>query len=178
MSTSSISRRYAQAIFDIANEADAKLKASIHEGVDALAAISTDVQMYDLLTNPRVSATQQVAVLSAAVGGLPGELERLCSLLCHRGKSILLPEISEIYNEMRREADAVVMVNVSAATPLDNATQKELAAAISLETGKQACLSTDVDESLIGGMVVRIGDRRIDCSLRGKLAGLRRAIAA
>ncbi|MFQ5355188.1 MAG: F0F1 ATP synthase subunit delta [Mariprofundaceae bacterium] len=175
MSTRAISRRYARALFDLANEGDA---AVLEKGLSELAEAVADKELVALLGNPRFSSEVKVNVLTRVVKGLNAELTNLVGLLCQRDKVMLLPEIVQIYEDLKREFEAEAIVKVASATRINAELQARLAKVISDDLGKKVRLELSEDKNLIGGMVIRIGDRQIDHSLRGKLEGLRRAVAA
>jgi F-type H+-transporting ATPase subunit delta len=103
----------------------------------------------------------------------------LVTLLCERGKASLLGEINDIFVELVRESEASVVATVIVATKPDEATKKKIEAAVSGIAGKKKVqLEIVEDKQILGGLIVNIGDRQIDGSLRGKLEGLRKAIAA
>jgi F-type H+-transporting ATPase subunit delta len=106
------------------------------------------------------------------------EISRLNNMLCSRGKATLLPEIAELVNGMVAQAESSVDVDVTSAVALTPESQKALASELSSETGKKAHLIMHTDKSILGGMIIRIGDRKIDCSVRGRLDGLKRTIVS
>lgn len=175
MSTRAISRRYAQALFDLAREGNA---AVFEKGLNHLAAVAADERVVAVLSNPKLPAAVKAEVLTQAVKGLNSELTNLVRLLCQRHKAVLLPEISQVYAELKREAEAEAVVKVTTATRISAALQARLAKVISDDLGKKVRLELSEDKNLLGGLVIRIGDRQIDHSLRGKLEGLRRAVTA
>lgn len=176
MSTRAIARRYAQALFELASEQ--RHIDAYRQGLHALAQVVANSEVERLLSDPKVDDTAKARVLTTAAKPLSKELQRLVALLCQRGKAVLLPEIYEVFAELEREAAAEAEVEVVTAIPIEDALQKKLQQAIAREVGRKVQLKTRVDADLIGGMVIRIGDRRIDRSVRGRLEGLRRALAA
>jgi len=173
MSSIAISRRYATALFDLSREG-----VDLSAGLSALAEVASLKEVQGFLDLPGATPEQKVKVLSKAVGSISDELARLVTLLCERGKASLLPEINELFEEMVRAAEESVVATVVVAVKPDAETKKKIHAAIADVAGKKVQLDVVEDKELLGGMVVNIGDRQIDCSLRGKLEGLRKAIAA
>ena len=174
MSSLAVSRRYARALFDLSQEG-----VEVAKGLASLAEVAAVKEVHTFLELPNVSAEKKVAALGKIVGSLSKELERLAVLLCERGKASLLPEINEIFAEMVRDSEASVVATVVVATKPDAETKKKIEAAVSGLAGKKRVqLEIVEDKEILGGMVVNIGDRQIDGSLRGKLEGLRKAIAA
>ncbi|GAV20852.1 F-type H+-transporting ATPase subunit delta [Mariprofundus micogutta] len=174
MSTSQISRRYARALFDLISEGT-----NVREDLAAVAAVASEAEVAALLVSPEypVSLKQQV-IIKASGGKISAEIERLVALLAERNKVALLPEIADMVDEMIHQAESELEADVTVASSMDEALQDKLSKALTASTGKKVRLSISEDKSILGGMVVRIGDRKIDYSLRTKLAGLRRALAS
>lgn len=174
MSSLAISRRYARALFELSTEG-----VDIAAGLSTLAEAAAVKDVQEFLDLPNLPAEQKVKALKKIAGTSSKELDRLVTMLCERGKASLLPEINEIFAEMVRESEASVVATVVVAAKPDAATKKKIEAAVSGLAGKKKVqLEIVEDKQILGGMVVNIGDRQIDGSLRGKLEGLRKAIAA
>ena len=173
MSSITVSRRYARALFELSQEG-----VDLAAGLSALAEVASVKEVQDFLELPDCTPEQKVKVLKKAVGSLSDELARLVAMLCERGKASLLPEINELFEEMAREAEERVVATVVVAVKPNAETRKKIEAAVADIAGKKVELEIVEDKQLLGGMVVNIGDRQIDCSVRGKLEGLRKAIAA
>ena len=82
--------------------------------------------------------------------------------------------MSKVYVSLFHEYKGIIKADISAAVELSSAIKKEFEGIITKSTGKKVELETKVDESLLGGYVLRIGDNQIDDSLRSKLNNLRR----
>ncbi len=174
MSTSRISRRYAQALFELSREGVA-----LQDDLSAVAAVVANDEVSELLESPQYpAALKQQVVIKAAGGKLCSEVERLLAMLIDRNKASLLPEIATMVEELIHESESELEADVTVATALSQARQTKLSKALAASTGQSVRLSVHEDKSILGGMVVRIGDRKIDYSLRTKLAGLRRALAS
>jgi F-type H+-transporting ATPase subunit delta len=173
MSSLAVSRRYARALFELSQEG-----VDLAEGLAVLAEAAAAKDVQEFLDLPNITAEKKIVVLKKALGPISDDLVRLVSLLCDRRKGSLLPEINEIFVEMVRESQASVVATVVVAVQPDTATRKKIEAAVASAAGKKVELNIVEDKQILGGMVVNIGDRRIDASLRGKLEGLRKAIVA
>ncbi|HXH63893.1 MAG TPA: F0F1 ATP synthase subunit delta [Mariprofundaceae bacterium] len=173
MRTQQISRRYARALFELEQDG-AKNRAALEK----LAAVAELDAVREVLGNPSYPAKLKTAVLEKAAGTLPAEMKRLVAMLCERGKAELLPEIRELFEQMMRQAESEVEADVVTAVKLSEAQQKGLAKELGKITGRSVRLSVSEDASLLGGLVVRIGDRLIDYSVRSRLEALKRAMAA
>jgi F-type H+-transporting ATPase subunit delta len=174
MSSLAVSRRYARALFDLSQEG-----VEVAKGLASLAEAVAVKDVQEFLELPNLPAEQKVTALKKIAGTSSKELDRLVNMLCERGKASLLPEINEIFAEMVRDSEASVVATVVVAAKPDAETKKKIESAVSGLAGKKKVqLEIVEDKEILGGMVVNIGDRQIDGSLRGKLEGLRKAIAA
>ncbi len=171
--TAQVSRRYARALFELIQEGS-----SLRDDLAAIAAVASVDEMAAFLASPEYPAELKQSVLLKAVGKLSAEAERLLSMLCERNKSELLPEIHQLVEEMVRQSDSKVDADVVLATEIDEALQQKLAAALEASIGKKVRLNYATDKDILGGMIISIGDRKIDYSLRTKLDGLRRVLAS
>lgn len=173
MSTSQISRRYARALFDLIQEG-----ADLRGDLEKVAAVASADEVAELLASPEYPADLKKQVIVKAAGGISGEIESLVSMLTARNKESLLPEIQTLVESMLHQAESELEADVVVATSMDPALQDKLIAALTASTGKKVRINVSEDKSILGGLVVRIGDRKIDYSLRTKLNGLRRELAS
>jgi len=174
MSTSQISRRYACALFDLIQDGS-----KIEDDLAKVAAVAGHDAVSTILTSPDYPSEMKCNIIIKAAGcSLSAEVVRLVSMLSDRNKACLLPEIYAQVASMIHDAASKLDAEVTVATTLSKLMQDKLSKALAESTGKQVNLSVHKDASILGGMVVRIGDRKIDYSLRTKLGGLRRALAS
>jgi len=171
--TAQVSRRYARALFELVQE-----QPSLRDELASIAAVASTDEAADFLASPEYVAELKQSVLLKAAGQISQEASRLVSMLCERNKSELLPEIHMLLEEMICQAESEVDANVVVATAIDAELQQKLAAALESSTGKKVRLNYQTDKDILGGMIINIGDRKIDYSLRTKLNGLRRALAS
>jgi F-type H+-transporting ATPase subunit delta len=173
MSTSQISRRYARALFDLIQEGT-----DLRADLEKVAAAASADEVAVLLASPEYPATLKKQVIVKVAGDISGEIDSLVGMLAARGKESLLPEIHALVEEMLHLAESELEADVVVATSIDPALQEKLTAALTASTGKKVRIKVSEDKSILGGLVVRIGDRKIDYSLRTKLNGLRRELAS
>jgi len=100
--------------------------------------------------------------------------ENFTRLLIKRRKLYLLPQISELYEELYRDYEKKMQVAVHTAQPLTAEQQKNLTLALSNKSSREIILRVNVDAELIGGAVIYLGDRVIDGSIVGVLQRMRR----
>ncbi|NWF38218.1 ATP synthase F1 subunit delta [Mariprofundus sp. NF] len=173
MSTSQISRRYARALFDLIQEGT-----DLRGDLEKVAAAASADEVAVLLASPEYPADLKKQVIVKVAGDISGEIDSLVGMLTARGKESLLPEIHALVEEMLHLAESELEADVVVATSIDPALQEKLTAALTASTGKKVRIKVSEDKSILGGLVVRIGDRKIDYSLRTKLSGLRRELAS
>lgn len=176
LENSTIARPYATAVFELAQETG-----QVEEWSDALGLLGllvADKTMRRLITNPKVSRQQlQDLVFDVCGDGLSDLGRNLVRILLQAERLQYSPYIKDLYEQMRAAAEGKVEVEVVTAYSLDSRQQDSIAGTISERLGKQVNISTSVDESLIGGAVIRAGDSIIDASLRGRLTELRNELA-
>jgi len=173
MRTRSISRRYARALFELIQEGS-----EIQPSLGHAAQVVSMDDVVELLAAPRVTSEAKARVIEKAAGKLSGEVEQLIKMLCVRNKAELLPEINEIVNEMVRQAASKVEVDVISAAKLDAALKQKVAVVLGKAVGRKVKINVHVDSAILGGLVVRIGDRQMDYSLRTRLEGMRKALVS
>ena len=170
-----IARPYARAAF--AHASESKDLAAWSKMLGAAATAAVDPRVSRLIGNPHVTGEQLVELLadvSKGAGGKGGTNFLLA--LAENRRLALLPEIAEQFETLRAEVENVVDVEVIAAQEIAPAQQKKLAAALKRRLGRDVRMHTRIDESLIGGAIVRAGDLVIDGSLKGRLARLGSAL--
>ncbi len=171
--TAQVSRRYARALFELVQEGS-----SLRDDLAGVAAVASAGEMAEFLASPEYPAALKQGVLLKAAGKISQEVTRLVTILCERNKSELLPEIHLLVEEMIRQSESEVDADIVVATEINEALQQKLAAALEASTGKKVRLNYATDKNILGGMIITIGDRKIDYSLRTKLDGLRRVLAS
>jgi F-type H+-transporting ATPase subunit delta len=166
-----LARPYAKAAFKAAEEG-ASLQAW-SQGLGLLAALLQHEKVATFLANPANSGERQADTLLALCGDeLDSQLQNLVRLLAANKRLALLPEISALFEALKAERERTVEVDVVSAFPLDAEAVAKLSATLKSRLDREVKLSSRVDQSLIGGVVVRAGDLVIDSSVRGKLKKL------
>ena len=176
MISGAVARRYAQALYDIAMEAN--LLDQFESELKALAdAISGSPDIQKVLYHPQIGIADKKELLHKVFEGrFSAHIQSFVDMVIDRRRQNL---IIDIYQEFKRMADAarnIVEAQVKSAVALDEAQKGKLQINLSRLTGKSIRLVAQVDPSLIGGVVVKIGDRVIDGSVAGRLAKLRETL--
>lgn len=172
--TDSVSRVYAQALFELAAEAgqDQAMADEIDELGDLLAA---QPQLLPLLSTPAITAEQRRDIIDRIFkGNVSDTLYRFLQILAGKIRLAHLPAIVQAYVNLVTEQRGVVEVDIFVPAKLDDAQLQRIAGSIGESLGgKEVAPHQYVDESLIGGMKVRIGDQMIDASVASQLRTMR-----
>ncbi len=174
---SSVAERYASALFDLA-QTDKQLNALEKdlERFDALLQGSDDLAR--LVHSPVFSADEQVravgAVLDkAGIGGLVGNFVRL---VARNRRAFALPRMLAAFRQLLAAHRGEAVAEVTIARALSAAHTKQLKTALKGVVGKDVAINTTVDPSILGGLIVQVGSRQIDTSLKTKLSSLKLAL--
>ena len=173
-STSAIADRYASALFDLALEAKKipAVEKDLARFEDLLAG-SEDMQR--LVVSPVFSKDEQVAAIDsvlvkAKVSGLVGNFIRVVAANC---RLFAVPGMINRFRELVAEHKGEISASVVSAQKLTAAQVKNLKASLKESVGKDVQLSEEVDPEILGGLIVKVGSRQIDTSLRTKLSSLK-----
>jgi F-type H+-transporting ATPase subunit delta len=175
--SSGIAARYATALFELAKESKG-IKA-LEGDIDALdAALNGSADLKDLISSPVYSRDDQERAIAAIAGkmGLSPLSINTLALMARKRRLFVLPQLTKIVQEMISEDKGEVTAEVTSAAKLTAAQAKDLAATLKASVGKDVKLKTAVDESLIGGLIVKLGSTMIDTSVKAKLAALQNAM--
>ena len=176
LETDTIARPYARAVFELAREDGAAAEWSA--GLALLQGIIADARMRRLLGDPRATPERLLAIIEAAGGkGITPPLRNFARVLAAAGRLPCLPQIVRQFEDLLAAAEGRVEARVISAAKLKPAQQRRLAAALARRLGKKVTLAVAVDDSLIGGAIIRAGDAALDASTRGRLRALADALA-
>ena len=169
-------RRYAQAVFELALE-----NRELEKWFDDLTLLSDSVsnqEFLDFLSQPRVTSEEKIRVVRDALGDLVEPLAlNLMSLLATKNIAHILPGITDRYQELLDAQQGIERAEAVTAIPLDDDVQRRITEMLSAVSGREVRLTTRVDVEILGGMIVRIGDRVMDGSTRSRLQAMRRELA-
>ena len=172
-----IAARYATAIFELAK--DEKALPAIEKDVDALdAALAVSDDLRDLISSPVYSRDDQQAAISAVAKQmkLSANLGNLLGLMAAKRRLFVLPQLLGALRALIAEEKGEVTAEVTAAKALTKAQSDKLAKTLKAQVGKDVKVNVAVDESLIGGLIVKVGSKMIDTSIASKLANLQNAM--
>lgn len=168
-----IAGRYAQAVFDLAREEN-MIPAVEADLANLEQALAESADLRDLISSPVYSREEQGAAL-AAIGqrmGLSPVFQNVLGLMAQKRRLFVLPHLLAVLRDRISGARGEVSAEVTSAQPLTPEQLARLSETLSASAGKSVRLQTRVDPSLIGGLVVQIGSRMIDTSIRAQLGQL------
>ncbi|MBL0890173.1 MAG: F0F1 ATP synthase subunit delta [Gemmatimonadaceae bacterium] len=170
----SVARNYAEALLVLARKAeDAKGWGGMLRQVAS--AMQQDLTLARFLESPRIAADAKSAVLTKALGDrVPRLFLRFLQQLVRNRRQMLIPVIADEYDTLLDASEGIVHARVTVAREAGEAEVAMIGQRLSSVVGKQVVPHVAVDPSIIGGVVVRIGDTVMDGSVRRKLALLRR----
>ncbi|NOY73830.1 MAG: F0F1 ATP synthase subunit delta [Gammaproteobacteria bacterium] len=172
---STLARPYARAVFDLAQGENNLAKWSDVLGL--LAMIVSDRAMAAAIGNPRI-AKEKLSIALISIGGdiFDEKAQNLVKLLVENNRLVLLPAMAELYEAYRAEAEATIKAEVTSAVKLTQEQQQKLAAVLKKRLGRDVEISCSLDQSLLGGAIIRAGDLVIDGSVSGQLDKLANAL--
>lgn len=170
-----LARPYAKAAFEIASQTDALTGWSTM--LHTVAAVVSSERVAALLSSPSLSGEQQAAAVIDICGDeIDKHLSSFVSILAENKRLSLMPEIVELFDALKANQEKRVDVEVISAYALDEAAEDKLKEALKKRLQRDISLRSRVDESLLGGLVLRADDMIIDGSLRGRLNKLAESI--
>ena len=165
-------RRYAEAAFEVATR-DGTIERWRSE-LDAASAVIGDERAMVALANPSLPIDQRSVAVAGLLQGIASDpVQNLVQLLLRRGRIEELPRVVAEFRRLDDRRQGITHATVTSAAPLSPDEVRALTARLEQSAGGRIALDTKVDESLLGGLVVRVGDRLIDGSVRGRLERLR-----
>ncbi len=173
MSESRAAIRYAKAVLDLAIEAKATdaVEADMRTVVST---ISENDELREMLASPIVKGADKKQTLSSVFTGINGISEGLLSVLMENKRISLLEEVALKYIILNEKLKGEAVAMVTTAVPLTADLEEDILMQVQKITGNKVTIENKVDEKIIGGFVLRIGDLQYDASIANKLNGLKR----
>jgi len=172
---STLARPYAEAVFRLADEEG---KLGEWSGMLAnLAQVAADQNVQAAMSDPNLSSPKVAGLFLNILGGkLTGEAENLVRVLAENRRLDVLPELASQFETLKNDREGLVEARIVSAFALDDAQLADLVARLEKKTGKRVKAEVRVDNDLIAGVRVEIGDKVIDGSARAQLAALEAAL--
>jgi F-type H+-transporting ATPase subunit delta len=172
---SAIAHRYAEACYAVARERVSvePVGAELERARDLLG----DARVRAVMANPRVSIAERSDALAGLLQGLSAPARNLVLLLVAHGRFQLLGEVVAEYRRMADAASGVLRIGVRSAVRLDRSASRQIEAVLAIRFGQPVRIDALHDPGIIGGLVIAMGDRVIDMSVRSHLQQLQAALA-
>lgn len=167
--------RYAKAILDIANTNG---KASnVNEDMKTIVtSIAESAELKDFLANPTVKGETKISALTEIFASAQNETKGLFQLLLDNKRFEILPAVASQYKLLFDEMSGVEVAKVTTAFPITPELEAKVLAKIKEFSNKSITVQNIVDESIIGGFIIRIGDKQYNASVASRLQNLKREL--
>ena len=165
--------RYAKAVLSLAS--DNKVADKVNADMKQIAsAIATNSDLNAMLQSPVVRSSDKLSVLKAVFGDANNATTNLINTLITNKRIALLGDVANKYNHLYDALRDTQVAKVTTATPLTKDLEKKVLDKVKELTGKSTEIMNTVDESILGGFVLRVGDFQYDASIANKLNKLKR----
>jgi len=166
---------YAQAIFEIAREQGELDR--WQSDLNKIASLTRDDTIIAFLESPRIHFDKKAKLLSEQLSDVNPLALNLIYLLITRGRLGAINDIADRYQQLLDAYHGIEYAEVTTAVPLDEDEKLKLSERLSTIVGKQVVIKPNVDASIVGGIIARIGDKLIDGSTRSRLIALKNKLA-
>jgi len=174
-----IARRYARALFSIGQQkGDAEIKAYGKDLAAFAKVVRETPELLRLFKNPLFTVDEKKAIVEKILSKLnPKPTTRnFLFLLADKERLSVMPEIESYYGVLLDEAQGVVRGELTTAIKLDKAKQTDVRKSLAKQLGKELVLDFETDKTILGGVVLTVGDKVMDASLRAQLHGMKEQI--
>jgi F-type H+-transporting ATPase subunit delta len=172
-----IARVYGDALFDVAKEAGELDE--VHEQLGQFAdALGENRELQIFLFSPYFSSAEKRDGIAKVISGGAEELVNFLELLAEKHRMPAIFRIRQRFDDLWAVENRRLEVRLTSAVPLDRSVAESVGREIERRTNQTIDLTSDVDEEILGGLVLRVGNKVLDASLRSKLERLRKEVAA
>lgn len=172
--STTIARPYAEAAFGLGDKAGTLGRWS--SMLEEMAAVAEHPEVSAYIGNPKLTSSQLAELFLALCKTLDDEGKNFVRLLVENRRLALLPEVRELFEELKNSREGVLEAQALSAFPLDEKQVAQLVAALETKFKKRIQLTTAVDPELVGGVRIVVGDQVVDASVRAKLDAMRTAL--
>lgn len=177
MSTLTVARNYAEALFELGERSgQLELYADLLDAVAAAIANTPEVEA--VLASPRVTKGEKARILSAALGDAPREFVLFVQAVVKRGRQLMFGPIAQEYLALVDVKLNRIRASVTVAREPNEAMRRTIEQGLAEALGKTVIANYRVDPAILGGTVVRVAERVYDGSVRRRMARLRRSLLA
>ena len=170
-----VHRTYARSLYEAAKEAGqvAQVRQDLGDFVEATRQVP---ELDDLLRNPQLDRRAKIAAVEAVAGESDALVLNFLRLLVEKGRAGDVEQVAEEFERMAAAEEGELSVELTTAYELSDEEARAIIGQIEQRSGRRVEATRDVDPELIGGMVLRVGSRRVDASVRGRLEQLGREL--
>jgi F-type H+-transporting ATPase subunit delta len=171
-----VARVYAESLFDVAKE-KGKLDAIGEELGQFVEALEGDRELQVFFFSPYFSSAEKVEGLKRAISGADPELVNFLDLLIEKNRMTEIFRIWRQFEQLWKQEKKLIDVTVTSAVELDPAVVEKIGEEIERQTGRKVELASRVDDGILGGIVLQVGNMVLDASIRSRLEKLRKSVA-
>lgn len=173
-----VAQRYGTALFELALENN-KIDEMEQEVISLKSILSNESELMELISTPKITVNNRKKVIEDIFKGkISDELLGLIDLTIHKKRQNLLPQIFEDFLLKINTHKGVVVVDVTVYTLLSNVQEIDLINKLEKLTKKTVVLKQNVDESIVGGIIIRMGDRIMNHSVKGMIGAMSKQLLA
>lgn len=167
-----IGKRYAEALYEVALELD-KLEQFKEEIKSISQVLESEPKLKTIFEHPKLSKNEKKDIINSIFKSrVSQEVLNLCYIVVDKGRETHLADISEEYTRFSNEKQGIVEAKAITAVPMKAKEMEKLEDRLSKKLGKKVLLSNVIDNTIMGGVLVKIGDKVIDASIKGKFEEL------
>ncbi|WP_028574097.1 ATP synthase F1 subunit delta [Desulfonatronovibrio hydrogenovorans] len=174
-----VARRYARALFALGQkQGDKELKAYGEDLAKIISALEGTPELVRVFRNPIFTVAEKKGILKQILAKLkPGPvISNFCYLLADKGRLDCLPEIQVYYSKLLDEFEGIVRGEIVTAVKLADNMKQEIAGKLEKQSGRKVVMDYNVDQDIIGGLMLKVGDKVLDASIRAQLQILKENI--
>jgi F-type H+-transporting ATPase subunit delta len=171
-----VARVYAEALFDVARD-KGKLDQTGEELGEFVDTLDRDRDLQVFFFSPYFSSTEKAEGLERAIEGADPELVNFLELLIEKNRMTEIFRIRREFERLWKEENKRIDVTVTSAVELDSAVVEKIGEEIERQTGRTVELASRVDDGILGGIVLQVGNMVLDASIRNRLEKLRKSVA-
>ncbi|RQD57597.1 MAG: F0F1 ATP synthase subunit delta [Desulfonatronovibrio sp. MSAO_Bac4] len=174
-----VARRYARALFALGQkQGEKELKAYGEDLAKLVGALESAPELLRIFKNPIFNVTEKKGILKQLAGKmkLGPVASNFCYLLAEKGRLDCLPEINVYYAKLLDEFEGVVRGEIVTAIKLADNVKQDIVGKLEKQSGLKVVLDYNVDQEILGGLMLKVGDKVLDASIRAQLQILKENI--
>jgi len=172
-----VSKNYARALFDLAVEEN--LVEDTGEEMKVIVSIlMSEKSFYEFFVTPLVSKQEKIELVDKAFAGrVTKTAENFLKVLIENGRTNTIEAVSTYYHKMKLEHLNMIEATAFTVIPMTDLQQQKLTQKLEKETGKKVILKNEIDQDILGGMLIKIGEKEIDGTVLNRLKNLEAVIS-